>query len=112
VSDVTHLPPPPELPELLSGPFTVWRVIVDGRTIPGLTGFRDAEGIWLVVDERFGGGPFTEESARQAASLIAQALAIGAGYSHIGAESKDRPFAPLTFALDGVPGGSGGGRGE
>jgi hypothetical protein len=89
--------PTPEKPEpLFLGPFQENRVMVDGRWLPLLGGFKDDEGYWLVVDHRFACGPFpTEEIARQAALCAGQAMAVTAGYAHLGAESKDQPFAPL-----------------
>lgn len=95
-------PAPPEQPPLLVGPFEEWRVQVDGRIIPRLTGFHDGDKIALVVDHRFSAS-FTKEDAPQAAWLIAQAMAIGAGYASLGAQTKDRCFAPLGCALDAVP---------
>jgi len=88
-----------EPPPLLIGPFTVSKVMVDGRIIPGLTGWEEGDKTWLCVDDRFGAG-FPTEYARQAAWLIANAMAIACGYSHLGAENKDRPFAPLGMAIN------------
>jgi hypothetical protein len=84
---------------LLVGPFEQWRVMVDGRVIPRLTGRKNGDRIDLIVDGRFSAS-FSESDARQAAWLIAQAMAIGEGYSHLGAESKDRPFAPKGFEIE------------
>jgi hypothetical protein len=92
--NVTPFPAPTEQPPLLIGPFEEWRVQVEGRIIPRLTGFRDGDKIALVVDGRFSAS-FSEPDARQAAWLIAQALAIGAGYPWVGATSREMPFAPL-----------------
>ena len=86
--------PKEEVPEVLIGPFTQYRVTVEGRIIPGLTGWKEGDTTWLCVDGRFG-QPFTREGAYNAAILIAQAMAIAQGYAHLGAESKDRPFAPI-----------------
>ena len=97
MSDVLEFKPSGP-PELLIGPFSVYHVVVDGRVIPGLTGSREGEHVWLTLDNRFS-GRFTEETAEQAAYLIANALAIGQGYSHMGAESKDMPFAPRVNRL-------------
>ena len=100
--NVVQLPPKDEPPELLVGPFHIWRVKVDGRIIPHLTGFHDGDKICLVVDNRFGAS-FSREDAHQVAWLIAQALAIGEGFPHLGAESKERPFAPMGFSVEGMP---------
>ena len=97
--NVVELSPKEDAPELLVGPFTSYSVKVDGRIIPRLTGWKEGDLVWLCVDGRFG-QPFPKDYALGAATLIAQALAIGAGYSHLGALNKDAPFAPLGFAID------------
>lgn len=94
MSNVVNMPPQPRRPDLLVGPFQQWRVQVDGRIIPRLTGFKDGDKIALVVDGRFSAS-FAEDDAHQAAWLIAQALAIGEGYPHLGSDEKRRPFAPM-----------------
>lgn len=96
--NVTQFPPPPEQPPLLIGPFEEYRVQVDGRLIPRLTGHPDGDKIALVVDHRFSAS-FTKEDAPQVAWLIAQAMAIGEGYAHMGAENKDRCFAPCGMQI-------------
>jgi hypothetical protein len=95
--------PTPESPSpLFVGPFQENRVVVEGRWLPHLTGFRDSEGFWLVVDRRFACGPFpTQEIARQAAICAGQAMAVTAGYPHLAAESKDQPFAPVLSEIKG-----------
>lgn len=102
MTNVVQMPPKPEQPELLIGPFKQWRVQVDGRIIPRLTGYHDGDKIALVVDDRFSHS-FAKDDAYQAAWLIANALAIGAGYSHMGAENKDQPFAPQGMQLGSLP---------
>lgn len=101
--------PPVEFPtfekpaELLLGPFEVWRVIVDGRVIPNLTGYREGpDQTCFVVDDRFGCS-VPNEIAHSVAYVIANAMAVGAGYSHLGAVTKDMPFAPAAVGLDTVP---------
>lgn len=91
---IIRMPQQPSPSSLLVGPFEQWRVQIEGRIIPRLTGYKDGEKIALVVDGRFSAS-FSEADAHQAAWLIAQALAIGEGYPHLGAESKDMPFAPI-----------------
>ena len=100
--NVIHLPPQPAPPELLIGPFEEWRVQVDGRIIPRLTGFHDGDKIALVLDRRWSAS-FSKDDAYQAAWLIANALAIGEGYPHMGAENKDMPFAPIGCAISSLP---------
>jgi len=100
--NVTALPKreqPPQ-PDFLVGPLGSYHVVVDGRVMPLLSGFREGDKYWLVVDRRFACGPFGEEEARQAARLAGQAMAVTAGYPHLGAESKQHPFAPIGSAID------------
>lgn len=83
--------------EWLIGPFEEYRVLVEGRQIPKLTGVRRADGtVSLSVDHRFCGIFSTERDAEQAAFLIANAMAIGAGYPCLSAPSKEHPFAPVS----------------
>lgn len=96
---VHRLPEPPSLPPLLVGPFDTYRVVVDGRAIPRLTGFHDGDKIALVLDSRFSAS-FAEDDARQAAWLIANALAIGEGYPSMNASSKEMPFAPQMHEIE------------
>lgn len=92
----------PDLFEII-GPFEEFRVLISGRQIPRLTAYRHAEGtIGLTVDGRFGGTFSSEFDAGQAAYLIANALAIGQGYSSMYAENKDRPFAPIARCIGSV----------
>jgi hypothetical protein len=82
-------------PPLLVGPFKEWRVIVQGRVIPKLTGYKYEDGrVSLTLDHRIGADFPNEEIASQAAWMIANAMAIGAGYPSMMADSKDAPFAP------------------
>jgi hypothetical protein len=103
MADVTRFPAN-EVPELLVGPFQEWRVVVDGRAIPGLTGYKEGDITWLTVDHRFSQPFKTSDDAHSAAVLIAQAMAIASGYSHLGAETKDQSFAPKATRLDGFAG--------
>lgn len=90
---------PNEQSDLLVGPIERYAVQVDGRIIPRLTGRPDGDRIMLIVDGRFSAS-FMPDDATQAAWLIAQALAIGAGYSHLGAETKDQCFAPMGMQIN------------
>lgn len=85
--------------DLLVGPFEEWRVMVDGRVIPRLTGWREGDLTWLAVDGRFACS-VPHAHAREVAYVLANALAVGAGYSHAGAESRDMPFAPRGHELE------------
>jgi hypothetical protein len=90
-------------PEFLVGPFEEYRVQVSGRFIPKLSGYAHVEGTYgLTVDNRFGGTFSSKQDAQQAAWLIAQALAIGQGYSNLEAPNKDQPFAPKACCVGNV----------
>ena len=102
-SNIVRLPPRGSEPlEFLIGPFKEWHVQVEGRLIPRLTGFRDGDKIAIVVDGRFSHS-FAKDDAYQAAWLIANAMAIAEGYSHLGSEKKDQPFAPLVSKISSLP---------
>jgi hypothetical protein len=98
MTTILQFPEPEKPDDLLIGPFEEWRVQVDGRVIPRLTGFKDGDKIALVVDRRFSAS-FSEADARQAAWLIANALAIGEGYAFLGSPNKDKPFAPVGVGI-------------
>lgn len=98
MSDIVQFPKAEKLDDLMIGPFEEWRVQVEGRIIPRLTGFKDGDKIALVVDRRFTAS-FSEADARQAAWLLANALAIGGGYPFLGAPNKDQPFAPVGIGI-------------
>lgn len=95
--NVTKFPEKPKA-ELLVGPFTEYRVLVEGRIVPKLTGHPDqtfGDGISLVVDNRFSIW-VEKERAPDVAWLIAQAMAVTAGYSHFAADEKAGPFARIA----------------
>lgn len=103
---VVEFPKAPEPPGFLVGPFEEWRVVVDGRFIPKLTGVRNSNGtILLVVDHRFGVELPNEELARSVAFVVAQALAVGAGYTHLGADAPGGRFAPMAMGVNALPEG-------
>jgi hypothetical protein len=98
--NVVQFPPSEKPPELLVGPFEEYRVVVEGRRIPGLTGHRSNDGISLIVDGRFS-VTVPEHMAYDVAWLIANAMAVAGGYAYLGSERKgDRPFAPLVNRID------------
>lgn len=100
MSNVTEFPTPDAPPPLLVGPFTYYQVVVNGKSIPRLTGRANDDGsVDLVVDRRFSATFPTEDIAHQAASLIAHAMAIGEGYSSMNADTKDKPFAPGCIGI-------------
>lgn len=96
--------PKSEQPELLFGPIMYRAIIVEGRMIPLLTGHtEDDQNTWLVVDRRFSIS-VPNELAHQVAWLLANAIAVASGYTHLGATSKnEKPFAPIVTKLDDIP---------
>lgn len=92
--------------QLVNGLFgptcTAASLIVEGRVIPNITIHRDGGEVVFVLDQRLGFG-FPKEWAYQAACLAANAMAIGAGYTYLGGETKERAFAPRCFGIE-LPG--------
>lgn len=102
MSDVIDFPAkPPAKQEWLIGPFEYHAVVIEGRRIPRLTAHRTPDGINLIVDDRFC-VLLPEDVAADVAWLVANALAVGAGYPCLSAENKDRPFAPKVFQVGSV----------
>lgn len=89
-------------PEILMGPFEYYKVVIDGRVIPLLEAHKlNDEKVNLVLDGRFAAACDAADLP-QFASLVANALAIGMGYSCLGAESKARPFAPVAMHIGSI----------
>ena len=102
MADVLNFPKQEE-PEWIIGPFAPeYHVAIEGRHIEQLTAKRGDANTMLMLDGRFL-LEVPNELAYQVAHFTATALAIGAGYSHIGAETKDGPFAPKIARLDSTP---------
>lgn len=101
---VLNFPEPPEKPPaLLIGPFTYHQVVVEGRAIPRLTGYPREDGTTsLIVDDRFC-VDVPNDLAPQVAWLVANAMAVGAGYTHLAASNKDQCFAPTCSVMFGDP---------
>lgn len=95
---------PTKAEELLVGPFSENRVVVEGRCIPHLTGWREGGETFLCVDHRFAVA-VPSEIASSVAWLIAHAMAVAQGYPSLNAESKSMPFAPKISRMDEVPRG-------
>ena len=99
MSDVTNFPKQIDLVEKMKGPTSsASTVIIEGRGIPGLTMLDEGESVQLILNNRFS-IDVPRGRAAQVAWFVAQALAIGSGYSHSGAESRDMPFAPRVFNI-------------
>lgn len=70
------------------GPFTEWKIKLDGYAVEFLTGREDDKGMFhLCLDHRMG-IEIPKEHAHQVVWLIANAYAIGAGYSCFGEHSQ------------------------
>jgi hypothetical protein len=103
MSNVVNLTEPRDPYGFMVGPFEYHRVIVEGRAIPNLTAHRDGPGqIALVIDHRFS-VTVPADLGESVAWLIANAMAIAAGYPSMNAETKDRPFAPRCAELSEIP---------
>lgn len=74
-------------------------VVIDGRAIPHLTMVEQADSIDLILDGRFC-IDVPKDRAQQVAWFVANALAIGQGYSHMGAETKGMPFARQVMMIE------------
>ena len=101
--NVTPFKKIPEPIDPLIGPFSYHGVVVEGRLVPFMTGFYDGDSIALVVDGRFSIS-VPRDLAYQVAWLCAEAIAVASGYSHLGAENKDKPFAPTVSQIKGDEG--------
>ena len=105
MSDVTEIPTRSntEIKNFLFAPLepSLFKICIEGKIIPRMTGRMidgkcevHLDGRWCYIFD-------TIESAYTAASMAANALAIGEGYSHIGAASKEMPFAPTVMMIGG-----------
>ena len=74
----------------------------DGRILPHLHCRDLGDHVDVIVDGRFA-ATFDKMAATQVVYLLAEAMAVAAGYSHSGAKSKDRPFAPQMIGLGELP---------
>jgi uncharacterized RmlC-like cupin family protein len=74
-------------------------VIIDGRLVPNMHMHDKGDEILFVIDGRFQFG-FPREWAHHAASMAAEAMAIGAGYPSFRADKKDRPFASIVHKIE------------
>lgn len=101
--DVVNFPQPE--PEPWHFPYhEADRVVIEGRQIPKLTALDEGDQVAIILDGRLSIS-VPKALGQQVAWLVANALAIGSGYSHLGAETKDAPFAPVVVGLDEVPHG-------
>lgn len=83
----------------LGPPLTGSPVIVEGREIPRLIAHDSgADEILLALDRRFSITVPRERSA-QICWFVANAIAVGAGYSSLSAANWGRPFAPRVVVM-------------
>ena len=87
-------------PVWMVGPFETYAVVLGGRLIPRLAARVDGADVVLSLDNRLA-LTVPADMAYQVADFVANALAIGAGYSGHDAETADKPFAPRCIKLDG-----------
>lgn len=71
------------------GPFQDYRVTINGYRVPRLRAVRVNGMISLTLDERFGLDIPDDERALPIIEFMAQAMAIGAGYSCFGENSQE-----------------------
>lgn len=90
-----------EIKSPLFGPHPeYYSIVMDGRQIPHLTGHKSGDNeTYLILDHRLS-ITVPNDLAYSVAWMLANAIAIGQGYSHLGAENKDRPFAPQVAEID------------
>jgi hypothetical protein len=88
-----------EVPSIIGSYAEDYSVIVDSRAIPKIRCRDNGETIDIILDRRFC-YTFPKDLAYLAAAFAAQAMAIGAGYSHLGASNKEQPFAPQVMQIE------------
>ncbi len=88
-----------EVPDVVGSEVRGNNVIVDGRVIPKMMCRERGDEIEFIVDGRFS-FQFPKQWSFLAAAMASQCMAIGMGYSHMGASNKERPFAPQSATID------------
>lgn len=86
-------------PQFMIGPFKSYPVVIEGRKIPRLEAWEEGENTFILVDGRICIS-VPNKHAYDVCFITATALAVGSGYSHIGAETKDRCFAPQCSEIN------------
>lgn len=90
--------PSHEAPNLFGPRMVGSSLIVDGRLVPHFHIHDMGDKVQFVLDGRLA-FDIPKDFAHVAAAMAANAMAIGAGYSHLGASEQDRPFAPEAQPL-------------
>lgn len=96
--NITEFPKEEPL-EFMMGVMKYCPVIIEGRKIPGLQAWKEGDKTFILVDDRIAIS-VPNESAYEVCYIVATALAVGAGYTHIHAKTKDRCFAPLCAEIE------------
>lgn len=91
--------PQPKVPSIAGPARQGYEVIIDGHHIPNMHCYERESETEIIIDCRFS-YTFPKEWGYLAATMAAQAMAIGAGYTHLGAATKDRCFAPEVCKLE------------
>jgi hypothetical protein len=90
--------PKQEIPDMKGPERTGYSVIIDNRKIPKLHMYDRGDSVEFILDGRLA-FEFPSDLAYHAATFAANAMAIGAGFAFLGAETKERPFAPQCFGI-------------
>ena len=78
---------------------TGYDVFWEGRLVPKIHAYDRGDTIEFVLDGRLG-WEFPREIAFLALGFAANAMAIGAGYAHFGADKKIEAFAPRVIGIN------------
>ena len=94
MDNVVNLPPQQDLSDTLFGPTSrAAQLIFDGRAISKIEVREEGDSVVFLLDRRLSYS-FPREFAYLAAAFASNAMAIGAGFPHAGANKKFEGFAP------------------
>lgn len=97
--NITNLHKDP-VPNMIGPKISGHSVIIDGRAIPNMTLRDNGDRIEFVLDNRYS-YEFPREWAYLAAAFAAEAMAIGAGHSHISQpHNSSKAFAPQCIGIE------------
>src|ERR1700749_2961178 len=91
--------PNAEAPDIWGPEVRGHKLLLEGRAIPNIRILKSPRGVEAILDGRFS-YEFPDEWAYLALHFAANAMAIGAGYPFLGADTKDQPFAPRCMEID------------
>ena len=89
-----------KIPSPLGNKLAGHEIHYQGRVIPRLRGKKIDNSYAIILDNRWE-AIIPEEHIHPVLMLLANALAVGEGYSNAEANTKDKPFAPLAVLLQG-----------